>query len=300
MSTESIQEAVIYGLGEGAMVGDSTMLSYALRWANTAYNRIKMKPKVPVFDVRTIFRTTDGQQTYQMPADFIGFITLKDESANNIIEQVTAEEFARRAEVTKITDESWTSSSGVAVAVAQNAIVQFSETVTNTAGTTTYTKDTDYSIDYVDGEITMIGAGSLVDATEYYVDYLYYQTSKPAKFCLEYDGDNSRWVVRMEPTPDAEYIFSLFYPADPTALSDSADALWSKYEYAIERGGIYFGGMEITEDRQKRQEYKRDFDEAIADLLMLQQDLVPKRDRIRMALRRNDYYSRQTGTWDDA
>ena len=124
MSTTTIQQNIIYGLGEGALVADATMLTYALRWGNAAYSDIRNKPKMPVFDVRTIFRTADGQQTYQTPGNFVGFLTLKDEETQNIIEQVTPEEYARRASTTSIKDESWTSDEDVAVTLANTAIVQ--------------------------------------------------------------------------------------------------------------------------------------------------------------------------------
>lgn len=300
MSTTSIQQNVIYGLGEGALVADSTMLAYALRWANAAYSEIRNKPKMPVFDVRTIFRTADGQQTYQTPGDFIGFLTLKDEEAQNIIEQVTPEEYARRASTTKIDDESWTSDEDVAVALANTGIVQYSETVTNTAGTTTYTRDTDYTMDYVAGTITEDSGGSMSDATAYYIDYIHYETQKPSKFCIEYDRTNERFVIRMEPTPDDIYIISMLYTARPADLSGSVDPLWNAYEHALERGGIYYGSLELTEDAQRRAEFKALYDTAVGDVIRLQLDMKPKRDRIRINMRRQDYYDRQTGIWDDA
>jgi hypothetical protein len=46
-----------------------------------------------------------------------------------------------------------------------------SETVKNTAGTTTYTRDTDYEIDYSNGSLKLITGGTMAASTEYYVSY---------------------------------------------------------------------------------------------------------------------------------
>ena len=61
---------------------------------------------------------------------------------------VTAEEFTAAA-------------AGTYVALANAMIEPQSETVTNAAGTTTYTRDTDYTMDYFNGEITIISTGDI-------------------------------------------------------------------------------------------------------------------------------------------
>ena len=45
------------------------------------------------------------------------------------------------------------------------------ETVTNAAGTTTYTRDTDYIIDYFNGRIKLLSGGSMAASTAYLIDY---------------------------------------------------------------------------------------------------------------------------------
>ena len=45
------------------------------------------------------------------------------------------------------------------------------EVVTNAAGTTTYTRDTDYRMDYINGAIKFINGGSMAAATAYLIDY---------------------------------------------------------------------------------------------------------------------------------
>jgi len=294
MSTTTIQQNIIYGLGEGALVADTNMLAYALRYANSAYREVMNRHRFKHLQKRTIFRTTDGQQTYHLNSDFIGFITLKDEQNDEIIEQITPEDMGRRLSTTAITDEAWTTDSGVAVSLDNKAIVQYSETVTD--GTTTYTRDTDYSIDYVAGTITMIAEGGLVDATAHDIDYTYYERSKPSKFCLEYDATNTCYVVRFDPTPDAVYIISSLYPAAPNDLSSAVNPIWDRLEFALERGGVFYGALEIIEDAHKRLEFKTIYEQAISALVKLDMDLVPKRARIQVALKKQDYYDGPTGT----
>lgn len=57
------------------------------------------------------------------------------------------------------------------VFLANKPIKPESETVTNAAGTTTYTRDTDYTMDYINGGIKLISGGSMAAATAYLVDY---------------------------------------------------------------------------------------------------------------------------------
>lgn len=294
MTTTTIQQNIIYGLGEGQLVSDTDMLSYALRWANAAYRDIHSRYRFKHYSKRTIFRTVDGQQTYHMPSDFIGFCILKNERTNEPIEQVTPEDFTRRVSTTFIDDEEWTSSHDVAVALAHQAIIQYSETVSD--GTTDYTRDTDYTMDYVAGTITALSTGSLTDATAYYIDYVHYVNDEPSRFCLEYDSTNKLYVIRFDPVPDAVYIMSLQYPAAPSNLSASVDSIWSSMEYAIERGGIFFGSIEITDDPQKRLEFKTIYEQAFMSLVSLDQDLLPKRARIQIALRSTDYYDGPSGS----
>lgn len=295
MSTTTVQQNIIYGLGEGTSVANATLLTYALRWANAAYNKVIKNPQGYHFKsirTRTIFRTTLGQQTYQAPSDFGGFIHLKDVSNGSILDQITPERFEREVDPNKVTDESFTSDFDVAVSLDNEAIVQYSETVTTTDGTTTYTRDTDYSMDYVAGTITVDSTGSMSDATEYYIDYLYYTQGIPNKFCIEYDATNAKYVFRIDPVPDAIYIASLIYPAFPSALSGAVDAIWSHFEFCLERGGIYFGSLEVIQDPQLRSEFRQEFNDALAGLISLDTNMVPKHDRIPLVLRKSDYTNR--------
>ena len=289
MSTTTIQQNVVYGLGEGTLVSDTTMLAYALRYANKAYRDIFNRYRFKHLRKRVVFRTSDGQSTYQAPEDFIGFLILKDESGDSIIDQRTPEQFEREIGRNTIEDESFTADHDVAVSLDNVGIIQYSETVTTTDDATEYTRGTDYTMDYAAGTITVDSTGSMSDSTSYEIDYLYRSTGSPSIFCLEYDSSAAQYVVRMDPVPDGTKIVSLLYPAMPSNLSSSAEPIWDKLEFALEQGGIYFGSLELIDDAQKRKELKMEYESAIQALIQMDLELIPKRDRIRLVLRRSDY-----------
>lgn len=289
MSTTTVKQNIIYGIGEGGLVADSTMLTYALRWANNAYREIFLRYRFKHLRTRAIFRTAAGQPTYQAPSDLAGFVVLKDESNDTILDQVTPEELQRDSGTSSVSSESFTSDFDTAVSLDQNSIVQFSETVATTDGTATYTKDTDYTVDYEDGTITVLSTGTMSDATAYYINYEYKADSKPTRFAIEYDGTNKRYVFRLDPVPDAAYIGSIIYSAYPSDLSASVDPIWSQLEFAIERGGIYYGSLEIVEDAQKRAEYKQNYEAAIQALIQLDCELVNKNSTIPVRMKRSQH-----------
>jgi len=72
-----------------------------------------------------------------------------------------------------VVDASFTSSHDVVVPLAHSNITSGTVVVTTTDGNTTYTEDTDYTIDYTNGTITVLSTGAMADATEYYIDYDY-------------------------------------------------------------------------------------------------------------------------------
>jgi len=141
----------------------------------------------------------------------------------------------------------------------------------------------------VTGTITILSTGSMVTATTYYANYLYHTTGTPSQFCLEYDSTNKKYVFRLDPTPDAVLIGSLVYPDFPVALSASVDPLWDKLEYSLERGGIYFGSLEIIDDAQLRAELKQLYETSMQALIQLDQELVPRHNRIKVVMRKSDY-----------
>ena len=292
MSTSTVQTNIIYGLKEGGSVADTTMLAYALRWANDGYRDMINRPW---FD-RTLltkanFTMTDGQQSYQAPSDFAGFCTMLDVTNQTEIIMVTPEELQREVEVTQATDESFTSSFDTAVSLDNKAIVQYSEVVADdTDHTTVYTRDSDYTMDYTSGTITVDSTGTMSDATTYYIDYLYMSQGPPTKFCVEYDSTNARFVLRMNPVPDDSYIATLVYPDFPTSLSASADAVWSRLEFAIEKRGIYYGSLELFEPNDPLiMRFDSDSEKAMEYLRQRLAHIIPKHDRIEVCMRKSDY-----------
>ncbi len=289
MSTTTIQQNIIRGIGENAMISDTTMLEYALRYANAAYREMWLRYRFKTLRTRSVFRTTHGQQTYQAPTDFAGFLTLKDESNDQILSQITPEEMQRKIGETLVSNESVTVVSATAVALANTGLQQYSETVTTVAGTTTYVRDTAYTMDYVAGTITMTAGGGMTTATAYYIDYLYISEEKPTHFCIEFDSNTSLYLFRLSPTPNAAYIGSMIYSAYPSALSSTVNPMWDQFEFCIERGGIHYGAMEFVFDPQKRAEHKRDYEAALQALIQLDLELIPKRNTIPVIMRKSDY-----------
>jgi hypothetical protein len=290
MSVSTMQQNVIYGIGEGALVASTGMLAYALRWMNAAYRDVIGRPHFTMPQKRSVFRTAAGLQTYQLPPSCFGFMSLKDMRNDEPIEQVTPEEFDRRSSSTFITAESFTADVGVDVSLANTAIHQYTERVYDSDGVY-YARDTDYTIAYATGEIN---ATTLDDDGAYLIEYAHYESSDPQRFCLEYDAENNLYVIRFDPVPDAVSSISLIYMSAPAIMSASEGVLWSQMEYALERGGIYFGSMEMTEDKEKRKEFKVLYEQAIAALLQVSRNMVPKRARIQLALRKTDYLNGTT------
>jgi len=73
----------------------------------------------------------------------------------------------------EISDESWTSATahGTYTNLANKPIKPLTETVTSADGATTYERDVDYTIDYINGRITTISTGDMLVETEYLISY---------------------------------------------------------------------------------------------------------------------------------
>jgi len=291
VTTETVQANILYGIGEGRSVADTDYLAYALWWGNIAYRAIINRPGFKSFTKKANFTMTDWQQTYQAPSDFKGFLFFKDETNGTELIQNTPEEFQREVSGKSITDETFTSESDVAVSLDNKAIVQYSEVVADDADhTTVYTRDTDYSMNYATGAITMDSTGSMVDDTEYYVDYLYHTKGSPNRFCMEYDMTNKLFVFRLDPVPNDSYIGTLLYPSFPSNLSDSVDVMWDRFELAVEFRGKYHAALEMLDPDDKRtSRFDNDSEKAIQALILLVRDLVPKHNRIEICMKKSDY-----------
>jgi len=291
VTTASVQANILYGIGEGNNVAVAAYLAFALRWANTGYRELMNRPGFKTFTKKANFTMTDGQQTYQAPADFKGFLLFKDETNGTELVQITPEEFQREVSAKPISDETFTSSFDVAVSLDNKAIVQYSEVVTDDEDhTTVYTRDTHYSMNYATGAITVDSTGGMADATEYYIDYLYHTKGDPNRFCMEYDMTNKLFVFRLDPVPDDSYIGTLIYPSFPSNLSSSVDVMWDRFEIAIELRGKYYAALEMFDQSDKRtSRFDSDSEKAIQALILLGRDLIPKHNRIEICMRRSDY-----------
>jgi hypothetical protein len=130
------------------------------------------------------------------------------------------------------------------------------------------------------------------DATAYYIEYLYRSTGDSTMFTLEFDAENNKYVIRMDPVPDSTKVVSLLYEKDPSDLSGSVEPLWAKFEFAIECGGIYYGSKELYRGQQNViKDFQNDFESALRALIQLDLDLVPKQNTIPVIMRRIDYQS---------
>ena len=77
----------------------------------------------------------------------------------------------------KVIDEAFTSAHNVAVQLDHSRIDYDSEDVTTADGVTHYTRGTDYTMDYLNGTITVLSTGGMADATGYLIDYEYSASS---------------------------------------------------------------------------------------------------------------------------
>ena len=95
MSTTTVKQNIIYRLGEAQSISNTTMLAYAERWSNIAYNEIFQRTRFKSLLTRSVFNTTAGQMAYQAPSDYFGTVFIKDEKLVLLIkriEQFIAEE----------------------------------------------------------------------------------------------------------------------------------------------------------------------------------------------------------------
>lgn len=70
-----------------------------------------------------------------------------------------------------VTDEDFTSSHDTAVSLDNKPIEYDSEKVEETDASASYTRDTDYEMDYSNGTITVLSTGSMSDSTGYHISY---------------------------------------------------------------------------------------------------------------------------------
>ena len=197
-----------------------------------------------------------------------------DAQLNRAIDEVTAditrlmplEQFYEYTWRKTITDESFTSATaGTAKALANKPIKPESEVITNAAGTVTYTRDTDYSMDYVNGTITVLSGGSMLGATAYLADYERSPIaidisisalsallapirvelpgkSPPQEFTSFFTWANILWLtsqgVRTQEAIDDKDHVRVYYHAQHTAPADNANGTYPRFLDEVATKGV--------------------------------------------------------------
>ena len=217
----------------------------------------------------------------------LGFTTTSEYSVNALNrcnDQVTADisRLAPRERIydythrEQITDEEFTTHATVlatAVTLTNKPIKYGSEVVTNTAGTTTYTRDTDYTMDYANGIITPLAAGTLVVNTTYEIDYkreplavnlaslttllqvitVIVEGSSPQVVSSFYQEGDVLWLTTKDKSTqhglaDKQHVY-IYYNAQHTAPTDSVDGTFARFF-----DDVCIKGMVAYALRQKAQE----------------------------------------------
>jgi len=93
----------------------------------------------------------------------------------------------------------------------------------------------------------------------------------------------------LRPTPNEAMRATLIYPAFPSALSSSVNPIWDKFEYCLERGGIYFGSLEMLMANDPRiDRYEKLYMDALRDLVNFDARLLPKSSTIPVIMKKRD------------
>jgi hypothetical protein len=92
---------------------------------------------------------------------------------------------------TDVAAEAFTSSHDEAVALAHSSLNNTLVVVTKEG--TTYTVDTDYTVDYLLGKITVLSTGSMLDVTEYTIAYSYLTGTVGDQYWIEGTGTD-KWT----------------------------------------------------------------------------------------------------------
>jgi|GEM_PF-1182930 len=118
----------------------------------------------------TVARTIVAEATPMLVAPSIFDVQLTDAAPTRIyFEKYQGETGSEPT----INNEVLVAAHGAWVALANKALRFGTVVVTNTAGTTTYVEGTDYVIDYIEGRVMALAAGSITNSQSLYVDYTY-------------------------------------------------------------------------------------------------------------------------------
>lgn len=118
-----------------------------------------------------------------------------------------------------ITNESVVTSADVAVAMANSPIRYNSEVVKNSALTVTYTRDTDYRIDYSNGTLTALSTGSIGAGVTVKVSY-----------------EKSKLAINLSAITDLIRVAAVEYPLGSVPQDISQFNTWGDYLWIVSNG----------------------------------------------------------------
>ena len=114
--------------------------------------------------------TTDGLTTYTEGSDY---------TIDYLNGTITVNTIA-------VADETFHSNYNNAVALAHNNLKSGSVSVTTTDDATTYAENTDYTIDYTNGTITVLDSGNMANDTDYHINYNYGVMADATAYYIDY------------------------------------------------------------------------------------------------------------------
>ncbi len=117
-----------------------------------------------------------------------------------------------------VTDEHFTADTGVAVSLAYKPIKYGSETVKTTDNVTSYTRDTDYTMDYSNGTITALSTGDMTEIA-YHISYT-----------------KSKLAVNLASITDLIRVSAVEYPLGKVPQQFPSFRVWGTYLYVDSRG----------------------------------------------------------------
>lgn len=121
-----------------------------------------------------------------------------------------------------VTDEAFTSDHDAWVSLANSPIKPEGEVVRSASGGggTLYVRDTDYTMDYINGKIMCLSTGSIVDSTTTYISYT-----------------KSRLAVNISSLTDLIRVKQVEYPIDEVPQSFVGYRVWGDWLYVVTKPG---------------------------------------------------------------
>ena len=185
-----------------------------------------------------VVTTTDGSTTFTRGTDYTmdysaGTITvLSTGTMENGTEYHIDYDYRQKHNVT---NEAFTSDYDNPVQLAHDDIVEGSEVVRGV-----FEEDADYSVDYWAGRITVLSSGTMLDGTEYYIDYEYSESFS---------------LVRTEETSPAESFFNQWTYTKAKNLEDNGQLAgylrFKVYDFIDEKRISFPTEIEVRKEQQE-------------------------------------------------